>query len=95
MPLDYMEMEPGDGLFFHANVMHRSDQNKSPDRRWTVLFCYTAAKNNPFIEHHHPHYTPLMKVADSEVAKAGVKFSVPDIHAFRKTFSNPPGLKKP
>jgi hypothetical protein len=36
-----------------------------------------------------------MKVADSEVAKAGVKFSAPDIHAFRKTFSNPPGLKKP
>lgn len=95
MPLDYMEMEPGDGLFFHANLMHRSDQNKSPDRRWTVLFCYNAAKNNPFIEHHHPQYTPLMKVADSEVAKAGVKFSVPDIHAFRKTFSNPPGLKKP
>ena len=35
MDLVYAEMEPGDGLFFHANVMHRSDQNRSPHRRST------------------------------------------------------------
>jgi ectoine hydroxylase len=94
MPLDYMEMEPGDGLFFHSNLMHRSDQNTSPHRRWTVLFCYNAARNNPFIEHHHPRYTPLTKVNDGEVAQAGVKFSDPDETAFRKTFANPPGLSR-
>ena len=61
----YAEMEPGDGLFFHCNTLHRSDQNRSPSRRSTVLFCYNAARNNPYIEHHHPFYTPLEKVADS------------------------------
>ena len=94
MPLEYVEMEPGDGLFFHANVMHRSDQNRSPNRRWTVLFCYNAARNNPFIEHHHPFYTPLDKVDDTAIKQAGVKFSGAGQEAFMKTFSNPPGLKQ-
>jgi len=94
MPLEYVEMEPGDGLFFHANVMHRSDQNRSPNRRWTVLFCYNAARNNPFIEHHHPFYTPLDKVDDTAIKQAGVKFSGTGQGAFMKTFANPPGLKQ-
>ena len=94
MPLEYVEMEPGDGLFFHANVMHRSDQNRSPNRRWTVLFCYNAARNNPFIAHHHPFYTPLDKVSDDAIKQAGLKFSGTGQDAFMKTFSNPPGLKQ-
>ena len=93
MPLEYIEMEPGDGLFFHCNVMHRSDQNRSPHRRWTVLFCYNAANNNPFIEHHHPFYTRLHKVDDSAIKQAGVTFSGEGQQAFMQTFSNPPGLK--
>jgi ectoine hydroxylase len=92
MPLEYVEMAPGDALFFHANVMHRSDQNRSPNRRWTVIFCYNAARNNPFIEHHHPFYTPLHKVSDEAVKQAGLKLSNAGQAAFRKTFSNPPGL---
>ena len=24
------------------------------NRRWTVLICYNAARNNPYLEHHHP-----------------------------------------
>ena len=92
MDLVYAEMEPGDGLFFHANVMHRSDQNRSPDRRWTVLFCFNAARNNPYIEHHHPQYTPLVKVPDEAVRAAGVKFAVGEDANFRKKFGNPPEL---
>jgi ectoine hydroxylase-related dioxygenase (phytanoyl-CoA dioxygenase family) len=94
MPLDYMEMQAGDGLFFHANLMHRSDQNTSANRRWTVLFCFNAARNDPFIKHHHPQYTLLNKVGDDAVRKAGLKFSDVSDDAFMKTFSNPPGLKK-
>ncbi|MEO8509267.1 MAG: phytanoyl-CoA dioxygenase family protein, partial [Betaproteobacteria bacterium] len=26
LPVDFAELEPGDGLFFHSNVLHRSDQ---------------------------------------------------------------------
>ncbi len=90
----YAEMAPGDGLFFHANVMHRSDQNRSPDRRWTVLFCYNAARNNPYLEHHHPQYTPLDKVDDDAILKAGLRHAPASEEYFRKNFSNPPELKK-
>ena len=90
----YVEMEPGDGLFFHSNVMHRSDQNRSPDRRWTVLFCYNAARNDPYLDHHHPRYTPLSKVDDGAVRAAGLRFAEADDNFFRKTFANPPELGK-
>ena len=91
--LVYAEMEPGDGLFFHCNVMHRSDQNRSPERRWTVLFCYNAARNDPYLDHHHPRYTPISKVDDSAVLEAGVKLAG-SADEFRKTFANPPELKR-
>ena len=94
MELVYAEMEPGDGLFFHANVMHRSDQNRSENRRWTVLFCYNAARNNPYLEHHHPQYTPLHKVDDQAIKLAGIKHADSSDDYFRKNFSNPPELKK-
>jgi ectoine hydroxylase-related dioxygenase (phytanoyl-CoA dioxygenase family) len=92
LDLVYAEMAPGDGLFFHANVMHRSDQNRSPDRRWTVLFCYNAARNNPYLEHHHPQYTPLLKVDDEAVKKAGIRFAGDSDNYFRQGFTNPPEL---
>ena len=94
MELVYAEMEPGDGLFFHANVMHRSDQNRSENRRWTVLFCYNAARNNPYLEHHHPQYTPLHKVDDQAIKLAGIKHADSSDDYFRKNFTNPPELKK-
>jgi hypothetical protein len=94
LELVYAEMEPGDGLFFHANVMHRSDQNRSDNRRWTVLFCYNAARNNPYLEHHHPQYTPLHKVDDDAIKSAGIKHADGSDDYFRKNFTNPPELKK-
>lgn len=92
--LVHAEMKPGDGLFFHCNLMHRSDQNRSPNRRWTVLFCYNAARNDPYLEHHHPRYTPLSKVPDSAIKQAGVKFADAADDFFRKQFSNPPELTR-
>lgn len=94
LALVYAELDPGDGLFFHANVMHRSDANHSDQRRWTVLFCYNAARNDPYLEHHHPRYTPLVKVSDDAVKQAGVKHAHASTDHFRKTFANPPELKK-
>ena len=73
LELVYLEMEPGDTLFFHANLLHRSDQNRSEHPRWSMICCYNAARNDPYRESHHPRYTPLTKVADEEICKAGMK----------------------
>jgi ectoine hydroxylase len=75
LELVYCEMEMSDVVFFHCNTLHRSDQNRSDDRRWTLICCYNAASNDPYLEHHHPRYTPLEKVDDAEIKKAGLKFS--------------------
>jgi len=71
--LVYAEMEPGDALFFHANLLHRSDQNHSDHPRWSMIVCYNAARNNPYKESHHPRYTPLSKVPDSAILEAGAR----------------------
>ena len=72
MELDYLVMEPGDVVFFHANLLHRSDQNKSDHPRWSMICCYNAARNDPYKEAHHPRYTPLDKVPDTAILEAGL-----------------------
>jgi hypothetical protein len=72
-PLVYVEMEPGDALFFHANLLHRSDQNTSENPRWSMICCYNAARNDPYKDSHHPRYTPLKVVPDSAILEAGAK----------------------
>ena len=71
--LVYVEMEPGDVLFFHANLLHRSDQNRSEKPRWSMICCYNARSNDPYKESHHPRYTPLGKVPDSAIREAGAR----------------------
>ncbi len=72
-PLVYVEMDPGDALFFHANLLHRSDQNTSDNPRWSMICCYNAARNDPFKDSHHPRYTPLAVVSDAAILEVGVK----------------------
>lgn len=71
LELVYCEMEPGDGLFFHCNTLHRSDMNRSAGPRWTFLACYNSARNDPYKESGHPRYSPLEKWPDSAVAETG------------------------
>eukprot|EP00058_Branchiostoma_floridae_P027471 XP_002612962.1 hypothetical protein BRAFLDRAFT_74747 [Branchiostoma floridae] len=69
LPLMHVELEPGDALFFHCNLLHRSEQNHSDKRRWAFLVAYNRASNNPVIEHHHPRYTPMAKVPNTAIKK--------------------------
>lgn len=67
LPLEYIECQPGDALFFHSNLLHRSDQNRSEHPRWSLICCYNAKSNNPYKESRHPRYTPLEKAADDAI----------------------------
>ena len=73
LELVFVEMAPGDVLFFHSNLLHRSDQNRSDNPRWAMICCYNAARNDPYKEAHHPRYTPLHKVPDSAIREAGLR----------------------
>ncbi len=80
LELVYVEMAPGDVLFFDSNLLHRSDQNRSENPRWSMICCYNAARNDPYKEAHHPRYTPLHKVPDSAILEAGQRrFSDSDV----------------
>lgn len=73
LELVYVVMNPGDTLFFDCNLLHRSDQNRSENPRWSMICCYNAARNDPYKEAHHPRYTRLEKVPDSAIIEAGLK----------------------
>lgn len=38
----YAELQPGDALFFHCNLLHKSDQNHSDIPRYAFLISYGA-----------------------------------------------------
>ncbi len=67
LPHRYVELEPGDALFFHSNLLHRSDRNRSDKPRWALISCYNTRTNTPYKESHHPSYTPLHKVRDMDL----------------------------
>lgn len=71
----HCELDPGDALIFHANTLHRSDQNQSPNRRWTLIICYNAVANDTVTRDDDRYYVPLDKVGDDAVLAAGLKFA--------------------
>jgi ectoine hydroxylase len=73
MELVYCELDPGDVVFFHSNILHRSDQNRSDKPRWAMIVAFNAARNDPYKEAQHPRYTPLHKVDDSAIKEVGMK----------------------
>ncbi|HVW59085.1 MAG TPA: phytanoyl-CoA dioxygenase family protein [Puia sp.] len=64
MPLVYVELEPGDALFFHSNLLHRSDANLSEKSRWSLISCYNLQSNIPYNEKSVSCITPLNTVPD-------------------------------
>jgi ectoine hydroxylase-related dioxygenase (phytanoyl-CoA dioxygenase family) len=70
LELVYVELDKGDAVFFHSNLLHRSDRNNSENPRWAMICCYNAKSNNPYKVSHHPQYTPLVKVPDSAILEA-------------------------
>jgi phytanoyl-CoA hydroxylase len=45
LPLVYVELEPGDALFFHSNLLHRSAANLSDKARWSLISVYNRQAN--------------------------------------------------
>ncbi|TBR41606.1 phytanoyl-CoA dioxygenase family protein [Marinomonas agarivorans] len=61
-----VELEPGDTLFFHCNLLHKSNQNRSSEPRWAMIPAYCAESAKPFKD--NPlSYSPLEKVEDDAI----------------------------
>ncbi|MCA9035301.1 MAG: phytanoyl-CoA dioxygenase family protein, partial [Planctomycetaceae bacterium] len=71
LELIYCEMEPGDAVFFHGNLLHRSDKNTSSNSRWSLICCYNTRHNDPFVTGgRHPNYSPLEIWEDGRVMES-------------------------
>lgn len=67
MDLVYVELKAGDALFFHSNLIHRSDANLSDKPRWSLISCYNRITNIPYNEPSASSTTPLEMVPDEAV----------------------------
>jgi ectoine hydroxylase-related dioxygenase (phytanoyl-CoA dioxygenase family) len=66
--LVYVELDPGDAVFFDCNLLHRSDANKSEHRRWNYIASYNTVENRPYKRvREYGNYEPLVKVPDSAI----------------------------
>lgn len=59
MPLDYLEMAPGDTAFFHCNILHASAANLSDKPRWSIITAYNLVSNKPYKDVHASSYAPI------------------------------------
>ena len=67
----YVELEPGDALLFHCNLLHRSGANRTDAPRLSLICCYNAARNDPYVLGRHPAYSPLATVEDGALVAVG------------------------
>ena len=61
------EGQPGDVMFFHSNTLHTSAPNHSATPRNLLLVAFNTRENDPYLEHHHPRYTPIDVLPDRAI----------------------------
>lgn len=64
MELIYVDLQPGDALFFHSNILHRSEANLSNNSRWSLISVYNRSSNIPYNEPSGSSTIPLQMVPD-------------------------------
>ncbi|RPD42998.1 phytanoyl-CoA dioxygenase family protein [Chitinophaga barathri] len=71
--LIHCELEAGDALFFHCNLLHSSAANLSDHPRWSIISAYNLLTNKPFLEKTISCITPIDLVEDDMILKVGKK----------------------
>ncbi|QHT69851.1 phytanoyl-CoA dioxygenase family protein [Rhodocytophaga rosea] len=95
MELVYVELEPGDTLFFHCNVLHRSEANLSEHSRWSLISAYNLVSNRSYKDEPASHYTPVSMVSDEAILQvktqgiaASADFLTPEVdNKFKETIT--------
>ena len=72
MELVYVEIKPGDALFFHSNILHRSEANLSEKSRWSLISAYNRQSNPAYNEQAGSSTAPLETVADDAMLTSAI-----------------------
>ena len=67
MELVFVELEAGDALFFHSNLLHRSEANLSDKPRWSIISCYNLQSNLAYNETSTSWMVPVDVVPDTAI----------------------------
>jgi ectoine hydroxylase-related dioxygenase (phytanoyl-CoA dioxygenase family) len=67
MELVYSELKAGDALFFHSNLLHRSEANLSEHPRWSIISCFCSQSNLAYNETSTSWHTPIEMVPDKAI----------------------------
>jgi ectoine hydroxylase-related dioxygenase (phytanoyl-CoA dioxygenase family) len=67
MELVYCDLQAGDALFFHSNLLHRSEANLSDHPRWSIISCYSSQSNLAYNETSTSWHTPVDVVPDEAI----------------------------
>jgi len=67
MELVYVELEAGDALIFHSNLLHRSEANLSDRPRWSIISCYNLQSNLAYNETSTAWKVPVDVVPDNAI----------------------------
>jgi hypothetical protein len=67
MELVYCELQPGDALIFHSNLLHRSEANLSDKPRWSIISCYNSQSNLAYNETSTAYKVPVNVVPDEAI----------------------------
>jgi ectoine hydroxylase-related dioxygenase (phytanoyl-CoA dioxygenase family) len=67
MELLYCELQAGDALIFHSNLLHRSEANLSDHPRWSIISCYCSQSNIAYNETSTSWKVPVDVVPDEAI----------------------------
>jgi len=91
MEIVYVELEPGDALIFHSNLLHRSEANLSDYPRWSLISCYNLQSNLAYNETSTSYKVPVDIVPDNAILDWEPE-SLSNADFLKK--ENDPGLKE-
>jgi len=66
-----VEMQPGDGLFFHGNVVHSSGDNQADHNRILLELSYNGVSNAPVFDNQEHHAVKDMVIAPDNALRHG------------------------
>ena len=88
----YVEINPGDALFFHSNILHRSEANLSDRPRWSLISCYNSLSNPAYNDESTSWKTPVQVVSDEALMNAATRGATEAGDFLKKEFD--PALKE-
>ena len=67
MEIVYSELNAGDALIFHSNILHRSAANLSENPRWSIISCYCSQSNLAYNESSSAWKEPIKVVPNDAI----------------------------